>query len=58
MQTASKGRHVERDVIMLCARWCCRYKLSKQAHDQHAVKQQQMKEDEADTTKPDSGRKP
>jgi len=48
---ASKGRHVERDVIMLCARWCCRYKLSEQAHEQRAVKQQQ------DTTKPNFERK-
>ena len=29
---------------------------SEQAHKQHAVKQQQMKEGEADTTKPNSER--
>jgi hypothetical protein len=32
---------------MLWARWCCRFKLSEQAHDQRVVKRQQMKEDEA-----------
>jgi hypothetical protein len=40
-----KGQHIERDVIMLCARWRCRYKLSEQVYEQHAVKQQQMKEE-------------